>query len=96
MGWLKNFGPAQNILGPVKGQGISFEQAHQLIAHKLGHKNSGDLFQCENCQFKFTDIDELSDHVKKGTCQEAEVPIQDDVAYVPLRKSNKIEFCEIM
>ena len=22
-GWLKNFGPAQNILGPVKGQGIS-------------------------------------------------------------------------
>ena len=20
--WLKNFGPAQNILGPVKGQGI--------------------------------------------------------------------------
>ena len=22
LGWLKNFGPAQNILGPVKGQGI--------------------------------------------------------------------------
>ena len=22
-GWLKNFGPAQNILRPVKGQGIS-------------------------------------------------------------------------
>ena len=22
-GWLKKFGPAQNILGPVKGQGIS-------------------------------------------------------------------------
>jgi hypothetical protein len=21
--WLKKFGPAQNILGPVKGQGIS-------------------------------------------------------------------------
>ena len=21
--WLKTFGPAQNILGPVKGQGIS-------------------------------------------------------------------------
>ena len=76
--------------------GLSFEQTHQLIAHKLGHKNSGGFFQCENCQFKFTDIDELSDHVKKGTCQEAEVPIQDDVAYAPLRKSNKIEFCEIM
>ena len=23
LGWLKKFGPAQNILGPVKGQGIS-------------------------------------------------------------------------
>ena len=22
LGWLKTFGPAQNILGPVKGQGI--------------------------------------------------------------------------
>ena len=22
-GWLKKFGPAQNIFGPVKGQGIS-------------------------------------------------------------------------
>ena len=23
LGWLKKFGPAKNILGPVKGQGIS-------------------------------------------------------------------------
>ena len=23
LGWLKKFGPAQNVLGPVKGQGIS-------------------------------------------------------------------------
>ena len=23
LGWLKKIGPAQNILGPVKGQGIS-------------------------------------------------------------------------
>ena len=23
LGWLKKFGPAQNILGPVQGQGIS-------------------------------------------------------------------------
>ena len=23
LGWLKKFGPAQNILGPVKGQGKS-------------------------------------------------------------------------
>ena len=26
MVWLKQFGPAQNILGPVKGQGISMTQ----------------------------------------------------------------------
>ena len=25
LGWLKKFGPAQNILGPVKGQGKSFD-----------------------------------------------------------------------
>ena len=72
--------------------GLSFEQTHELIAHRLGHKNSGVFFQCANCQLKFTDIDELSEHVKEGTCQEAEVPIQDDDAYAPLRKSNKIEF----
>ena len=72
--------------------GQSFEQTHELIAHRLGHKNSGVFFQCANCQLKFTDIDELSEHVKEGTCQEAEVPIQDDDAYAPLRKSNKIEF----
>ena len=23
LGWFKKFGPAQNILGPVKGQGIN-------------------------------------------------------------------------
>ena len=23
LGWVKTFGPAQNILGPVKGQGIN-------------------------------------------------------------------------
>ena len=32
LGWLKKFGPAQNILRPVKGQGISlmFEQYNIL------------------------------------------------------------------
>ena len=25
LGWLKIFGPAQNILGPVKGQGIKLD-----------------------------------------------------------------------
>ena len=29
MRWLKNFGPAQNILGPVKGQGISNHLSRQ-------------------------------------------------------------------
>ena len=31
LGWLKKFGPAQNILGPVKGQGIS--QLLILVLH---------------------------------------------------------------
>ena len=26
LGWLKKFGPAQNILGPVKGQGINMRE----------------------------------------------------------------------
>jgi hypothetical protein len=26
LGWLKKFGPAQNILGPVKGQGINIRE----------------------------------------------------------------------
>ena len=26
LGWLKKFVPAQNILGPVKGQGISSQE----------------------------------------------------------------------
>ena len=30
MGWLKKFGPAQNILGPVKGQGIKILQVYLL------------------------------------------------------------------
>jgi hypothetical protein len=29
LGWLKKFGPAQNILGPVKGQGISMKSLNQ-------------------------------------------------------------------
>ena len=27
LGWLKKFGPAQNVLGPVKGQGISLSSS---------------------------------------------------------------------
>ena len=25
LGWLKKFGPAKNVLGPVKGQGINLQ-----------------------------------------------------------------------
>ena len=29
LGWLKKFGLAQNILGPVKGQGITYYTSHK-------------------------------------------------------------------
>ena len=32
LGWLKKFGPAQNILGPVKGQGINIKQSTFVIS----------------------------------------------------------------
>ena len=31
LGWLKKFGPAQNILGPVKGQGIAYAYSVKLV-----------------------------------------------------------------
>ena len=42
LGWLKIFGPAQNILGPVKGQGISaflktFVPAQRTILLNANH-----------------------------------------------------------
>jgi hypothetical protein len=30
LGWIKKFGPAQNILGPVKGQGISLSSDYSM------------------------------------------------------------------
>ena len=33
LGWLKKFGPAQNILGPVKGQGITVFDMKVTIFH---------------------------------------------------------------
>ena len=30
-GWLKKFGPVQNVLGPVKGQGISIRKAYIFV-----------------------------------------------------------------
>jgi hypothetical protein len=31
LGWLKKFGPAQNILGPVKGQGVRIHKICETI-----------------------------------------------------------------
>jgi hypothetical protein len=39
LGWLKLFGPAQNILGPVKGQGIYFILGSVSIIHFF-HQNN--------------------------------------------------------
>ena len=35
LGWLKKFGPAQNILGPVKGQGISIKMAFIFLIQPI-------------------------------------------------------------
>ena len=40
LGWLKKFGPAQNILGPVKGRGIN---VYLWICHKIFKENQGVL-----------------------------------------------------
>ena len=40
LGWLKKFGPAQNILGPVKGQGISHQNSSPKFVTKISHQNS--------------------------------------------------------
>ena len=42
LGWLKIFGPAQNILGPVKGQGISYS--------KIGHTVESECQRAEKIQ----------------------------------------------
>ena len=43
MGWLKKFGPAQNILGPVKGQGISRLQLIQNLAPSVTWRRQFDI-----------------------------------------------------
>ena len=35
LGWLKKFGPAQNILGPVKGQGIILQYETEIAINLL-------------------------------------------------------------
>ena len=48
LGWLKKFWPAQNILGPVKGQGIndiSFKISTGLLSMKGKDKNETIYFQ---------------------------------------------------
>ena len=42
--WLKKFGPAQNILQPVKGQGISASSKTFVLAHKPILLNANHLF----------------------------------------------------
>ena len=42
--WLKTFGPAQNILGPVKGQGISASSKTYVPAQKTILLNTNHLF----------------------------------------------------
>ena len=56
--WHKKFGPAQNILGPVKGQGISLSQDYKpfhflfgvriLITHMYCKKNAKSLACMQN------------------------------------------------
>ena len=36
LGWIKKFGLAQNILGPVKGKGISSQEDLFMIIQKFG------------------------------------------------------------
>ena len=38
--WLKNFGPAQNILGPLKGRGINVKQLHATYLLQMFHFGS--------------------------------------------------------
>ena len=42
--WLKKFGPAQNILRPVKGQGISASSKTFVLAQKTILLNANYLF----------------------------------------------------
>jgi hypothetical protein len=53
LGWLKKFGPAQNILGPVKGQGISIFFFFVAFSQYLNFKDLAriydDLYTCPFC-----------------------------------------------
>ena len=35
LGWLKKFGPSQNILGPVKRQGISTIDVNMEVSNRV-------------------------------------------------------------
>ena len=53
MVWHKKLGPAQNILGPVKGQGIRFllnNLVYKLIALSV---SSGDLIICQSLNVEY-------------------------------------------
>ena len=57
LGWLKKFGPAQNILGPVKGQGkgISARQNDDLHSVKLFFCDGTKVFEEALNAVKFLD-----------------------------------------
>ena len=50
LGWLKKFGPAQNILGPVKGQGINF-QIPEPYSNQRGGADAA--HHCRGCTKNF-------------------------------------------
>ena len=60
-GWLKKFGPAQNILGPVKGQGTTvYKTGHQVNSlHRHRRPMSQDvstLMKLENGRLLLTSL----------------------------------------
>ena len=48
LGWLKKFGPAQNILGPVKGQGIRIFACAQVDGELKKAKDQLSFFRLVN------------------------------------------------
>ena len=51
--WLKKFGPAQNILGPVKGQGIFHKFATFLYFSISDRKHTSLLNEAKNIPLFF-------------------------------------------
>ena len=59
LAWLKKFGPAQNILGPVKGQGISCLQKNYFGHTIPGHNGLKSMTYAKSAPLQeFTNMDE--------------------------------------